>query len=246
MIAASAPGRLLIGEKDGAVRRAIAGRGDGIGVGGSGDAGKVQLAGEEQCRRVRIRGRRDRTSGFSRDPVKSEFPQGLKPEPFSWANRTAKAVPPPNAGRQLVSLHLKSVPLEDSACSRAALAGLRGDGHGDVGGAGGVGERADADEVDAGLGVGASRVEHDSAGGFGGNPAAGLSGGHSFDALDGAADFSGRHVVEQDGLGAVSESFVELLRGADFDLHALTVACAGQARGKEPPRCRRRARCDCS
>ncbi len=50
---------------------------------------------------------------------------------------------------------------------------------------------------------------------------AGLAGCGSLDALDGAADLGGRHVVEQDGFGAVGESFFELLRGAHFDLHAL-------------------------
>ena len=46
MIAAPAPRRLLIGEEDGAVRSTIASRGNGVGVGGPGDAGKVQLSGE--------------------------------------------------------------------------------------------------------------------------------------------------------------------------------------------------------
>ena len=42
------------------------------------------------------------------------------------------------------------------------------------------------------------------------------------DALDGAANLGGRHVVEEDGLGAVGESFFKLPRGAHLDLHALT------------------------
>ena len=42
-----------------------------------------------------------------------------------------------------------------------------------------------------------------------------------FDARDGAADLGGGHVVEQNGFGAVGESFVEFLRGAHLDLHAL-------------------------
>ena len=59
---------------------------------------------------------------------------------------------------------------------RTRISRLRGDGHGDVGGAGGVGERAHADEVHAGFGVGANILKHDAAGSFGGNPAAGLVG----------------------------------------------------------------------
>ena len=43
--------------------------------------------------------------------------------------------------------------------------------HGDVGGLGGVGQRAHADEVHAGLGIGANVFKHDAARGFGGNPA---------------------------------------------------------------------------
>ena len=47
------------------------------------------------------------------------------------------------------------------------------------------------------------------------------AGSRRLNALDGSADFSRRHVVEQDGFGAVREGFFELLRGADLDLHAL-------------------------
>ncbi len=43
--------------------------------------------------------------------------------------------------------------------------------HRDIGGLGRVGQRAHADEVHAGLGIGADVFEHDAAGGLGGNPA---------------------------------------------------------------------------
>ena len=102
--------------------------------------------------------------------------------------------------------------------------------HRDVGGLGGVGERAHADEVHARLGIGADVFEHDAAGGFGGNPALGLPAVSVLDALHRPADLGGRHVVEQDGFGAMSERLFKLLRGAHFHLHALAQAGASQGR----------------
>ena len=163
VIAAAAAGPLLIGKVDGAVRRAAAGGGQRVGVGGIGDAQKNAACRQRWCRQARLRAQPDRTLPGS----------------------------------------------------------LRGDGHGDVGGLGRVGERAHADEVHAGLGIGANVFKHDAARGFGGNPAFGLPP-VSF-RMRSTECFTcfGRHVVEQDGLGAIVERFFELLRRAHFHLHAL-------------------------
>ena len=48
-----------------------------------------------------------------------------------------------------------------------------------------------------------------------------------------AANFGGRHVVEEDRFGAVGESLFELLRGAHFDLHALRWPAPGKRAGKD-------------
>ncbi len=47
VIAAAATGGLLVGEKDGAVWRSSLRGGEGVGVGGGGDGGEVELAGED-------------------------------------------------------------------------------------------------------------------------------------------------------------------------------------------------------
>ena len=56
VIAAPPPRSLLIGEEDRAMRCAAAGGDDGVGIGGSGDAGKVQLAGEESVSKFSVEG----------------------------------------------------------------------------------------------------------------------------------------------------------------------------------------------
>ena len=59
VIAATAPGQLLIGEIDRTMRATIARGGDGIGVCRAGDAGKVQLAGKESAGEIGIEGDRE-------------------------------------------------------------------------------------------------------------------------------------------------------------------------------------------
>ncbi len=56
VIAAPPARRLLIGEEDRAMRPAATGGGDGVGIGGSGDAGKVQLASEERVSKFSVEG----------------------------------------------------------------------------------------------------------------------------------------------------------------------------------------------
>ncbi len=94
--------------------------------------------------------------------------------------------------------------------------GVGGDAHGEVDGGGGVGERADRDEVDASFGVGANGFEGHSAGSFDGH-----AGECGADLLDGFFDGGGGHVIEQDGFGAAGDGLVELVLRTDFDLNGL-------------------------
>ncbi len=72
---------------------------------------------------------------------------------------------------------------EDGVCERGIRerrdrtlpASLRFNAHGNVGRLGGVSQRAHADEVHAGFGIGANVLKHDAAGSFSGNPATSLS-----------------------------------------------------------------------
>jgi len=101
-----------------------------------------------------------------------------------------------------------------------------------------VGERADADEVDSGFGVGADVGENDAAGGFGGDPLRGTVlgvGSVCFlaDAFDGSLDLLGGHVVEENGFGTVGECLLELVRGAHLDLNALAFSAVLKGAGED-------------
>mgnify|MGYP001585021771 CR=1 FL=1 len=80
-------------------------------------------------------------------------------------------------------------------------------------------EAADRDVVDPGLGEGGRVFERDAAGC--------LDDGAAGDALDGAADGRGIHVVEQDDVGAAFERFVHLIQVRHFDLDACRVRRGG-------------------
>ncbi len=75
-----------------------------------------------------------------------------------------------------------------------------------------MGQRADGDEVHAGFGVGANVGEVDAARSFQRDLAVELS-----DALDGLANLFRRHVVEQDGFGAMLQRLLEFFQRAHFD-----------------------------
>jgi hypothetical protein len=113
--------------------------------------------------------------------------------------------------------------------------------HGDVGGFGRVGQRAHADKVHAGLGIGADVLKHDAALASVGIQRAARSVCPSVlpDALDRSLHFLRRHVVEQDRFGAIFERLFQLLRRAHFHLHALALLAlfqsARQHRGQPPP-----------
>ena len=66
------------------------------------------------------------------------------------------------------------------------------------------------------------------------------------DALDRLLHLRGRHVVEQDGLGAALERLFELLRGAHLHLHALARLAPLERVREHRAQCRRPARCGCS
>src|SRR5208283_5369836 len=77
-------------------------------------------------------------------------------------------------------------------------------------------EQADRDEIDAGLGVGANVLQTNSAGAFQGNTRF-----YRRTALNRATHLLGRHIVEQDGFGAVGESVLEFVEGTHFDFDGL-------------------------
>ncbi len=80
-------------------------------------------------------------------------------------------------------------------------------------------EQADGDEIDTGVGVGANIFQTNSAGAFQGNSALEMGA-----ALDGAANVFGRHVIEEDGFGAMRERILEILGRAHFYLDGLRAA----------------------
>ena len=71
-------------------------------------------------------------------------------------------------------------------------------------------EGAHGDEVDAGLGDGADRLERDAAGGLELRPPGGE--------LDRTAQEHGRHVVEQDSVGAGGKRLADLVERVALDL----------------------------
>src|ERR1035437_7269756 len=102
-----------------------------------------------------------------------------------------------------------------------------GDAHAEVDGGGGVGEGADGDEVDAGLGVVGDGLEVHVAGGLDGGP------GQAFaDEKHGFLHFLGGHVVEQDGVRAAGDRLLQFYRGACFDLYDLAGLASGEGARK--------------
>src|SRR4051794_37093236 len=82
-----------------------------------------------------------------------------------------------------------------------------------------VGQSADADVVDASLGIEANILQIDAAGGFERDAPR-----MAADALHTGAHQVGRHVVEQHRFAAVLQSFLELGHGAALDLYRLLAA----------------------
>ena len=82
-----------------------------------------------------------------------------------------------------------------------------------------MGEGADADHLDAGLGDGAHGLQIDAAGGFQGD----LAVGHGHRALQGV----GVEIVEHDDVGAVAQGLGQLVQAVDLDLDLGQVAGEG-------------------
>ncbi len=78
----------------------------------------------------------------------------------------------------------------------------------------GMGERSDADPIDAGLGQGSHRDEIDTAGGLELNPRRGR-----ITPADGLGDCLGPEVIDQDDLGRALEGEIELIEGIDLDFN---------------------------
>jgi len=75
-----------------------------------------------------------------------------------------------------------------------------------------VGDGADGDEIDAGFGDGADGIEADAAGGLGEGTAG--------DQLHSGAELVGRHVVEEDDIGAGLSGEASLVKGVGLDFDA--------------------------
>ena len=90
-------------------------------------------------------------------------------------------------------------------------------------------QRTNADKVHARFRVSADVLKHDAAAGLDRNPPFCLPLGCLLDAFNGVLDFLHRHVVQQDGLGAISDRFFQLLRRAHFNLHPLTALALFQS-----------------
>ena len=92
--------------------------------------------------------------------------------------------------------------------------------------AGRVGQRADRDHVDAGLGDRADGLEVDAAGCLDGRPAG--------DGLDAHAQLVEREVVEHDGADPRREDGFDLLEPVDLDLDVRGVRAAARSRRAAP------------
>ena len=90
----------------------------------------------------------------------------------------------------------------------------------------GMGQRADADPIDAGLGQGSDRKKTYTTGGLELNPGSG-----GITPSDGLSDLLGPEVVNQDDIGRAIERTIELFEGIDFDLDGCARGSGSSRRG---------------
>ena len=89
-----------------------------------------------------------------------------------------------------------------------------------------MGQRSDADPIDAGLGQSSHRKKTYTTGGLELNPRRG-----DITPSDGLSDLLGRKVVNQDDIGKALERAIELLEGINFDLDGCAWRSGSSRRG---------------